>query len=134
VTGPVNLLVDTHIWLWRLLEPERLSEDVEALIAERTNSVHLSPVSVWEALVLARKGRIVLRPDPLTWVREALRVSRATMVPLTHDIAMRSEDLAGFGSQDPVDRFLVATAIVEGLTLVTGDAAMLAYDGVQTAS
>lgn len=130
----MNLLVDTHIWLWRLLEPERLSENVETLIAGRTNSVHLSPVSVWESLVLARKGRIVLRPDSLTWVREALRASHATMVPLTHDIAMRSEDLAGFGSQDPADRFLVATAIVEDLTLVTVDPIMLAYDGVQTAS
>lgn len=76
-----------------MLEPERLSENVETLIAERTNRVHLSPVSVWESLVLARKGRIVLRPDPLTWVREALQASQATMVPLTHDIAMRSEDL-----------------------------------------
>lgn len=130
----MNLLIDTHIWLWRLLEPERLSDQADKLIADRTNSVHLSPVSVWEALVLARKGRIVLRPDPQAWVRQALQASQTIMVPLTHEIAMRSEDLDGFGSQDPADRFLVATAVVEDLTIVTMDPAMIAYDGVETAS
>jgi PIN domain nuclease of toxin-antitoxin system len=130
----VTLLVDTHIWLWRLLEPGRLSARADGLLADPQNSVHLSPVSVWEALVLARKGRVLLRPDPLDWVRTALQVSHAVMVPLTHEIAMRSEDLPGFGSQDPADRFLVATALVEKLTIVTMDAVMLSYDPVESIS
>lgn len=130
----MNLLVDTHIWIWRLLEPERLSEAANRLLADPENSVHLSPVSVWETLVLARKGRIKLRPDPQAWVRQALQESQTVMAPLTHEIAMRSEALDGFGSSDPADRFLVATALVEDLTIVTVDAAMLAFDAVETAS
>lgn len=120
--------------MWRLLEPERLSSRADELLADTENSVHLSPVSVWEALLLARKGRVLLRPDPAAWVRTALQVSHAVMAPLTHEIAMQSENLPGFESQDPSDRFLVATALVDELTIVTMDAAMLAYDRVTTIS
>jgi PIN domain nuclease of toxin-antitoxin system len=130
----VNLLVDTHIWIWRLLEPERLSEAANRLLADPENSVYLSPVSVWETLVLARKGRIKLRPNPQAWLRQALQESQTIMTPLTHEIAMRSEALEGFGASDPADRFLVATALVEDLTIVTVDRAMLAFDAVETVS
>lgn len=130
----MNLLVDTHIWIWRLLEPERLSEAANRLLADPENSVYLSPVSVWETLVLARKGRIKLRPNPQAWLRQALQESQTIMTPLTHEIAMRSEALEGFGASDPADRFLVATALVEDLTIVTVDRAMLAFDAVETVS
>jgi PIN domain nuclease of toxin-antitoxin system len=54
----MRLLLDTHVWLWRFLEPERLSAVAERAVADRGNAVHLSPISAWETLVLARKGRI----------------------------------------------------------------------------
>lgn len=129
----MNLLVDTHVWIWRLLEPEHISPAADRLLADPENRVHLSPISVWETLLLARKGRIRLLPDPQAWVQRALQTSQTIMVPLTHDIAMRSERLEGFASQDPADRFLVATALVEDLTLVTADPAMIAFDEVSTA-
>lgn len=126
------LLLDTHTWIWRLLAPDRLSADAERAVADRENSVHLSPVTVWETMVLARKGRLSLRPSPAEWVLEALRRSTVAAVPLSHAIAMRSEQLDGFRSADPVDRFLVATALEHDLTLVTADRAMLTYAPVPT--
>jgi PIN domain nuclease of toxin-antitoxin system len=125
-------LLDTHVWLWRLLDPERMSAEAEAAVANRDSEVFLSPISTWEALVLARKGRLSLQPSPREWVLDALRRSAPTAAPLTHGIALRSEALAGFGSDDPVDRFLVATALEHELTLVTADRAMHGFAPVTT--
>jgi PIN domain nuclease of toxin-antitoxin system len=128
----LRLLLDTHAWLWRLLAPERVSSDAERAMGERRSELFLSPVSVWETLVLARKGRLRLSPTPAEWVLDALRRSAPKAVPLTHGIAMRSEALAGFDSDDPADRFLVATALEHDLALVTADTAMHAYEPVTT--
>jgi PIN domain nuclease of toxin-antitoxin system len=128
----MRLLLDTHTWIWRLLAPERLSENAERAIANRDSTVHLSPVSTWEALVLARKRRLSLAPSPTEWVLEALRRSALTALPLTHGIALRSERLEGFESEDPADRFLVATALEHDLVLVTADRTMQAFKAVHT--
>ncbi|MGI8631699.1 MAG: type II toxin-antitoxin system VapC family toxin [Solirubrobacterales bacterium] len=123
----MRLLLDTHVWLWRLLAPEKLTQVAEQAIAGADSEIHLSPISTWEALVLARKGRVELRPTPAEWVLAALRRTAAASVPLTHEIAMRAEALDGFGSHDPADRFLVAAALENDLTIVTADQAMHSY-------
>lgn len=128
----MRLLLDTHTWIWRLLAPERLSAPAESAVADPDNALFLSPISTWETLVLARKGKLALEPSPSAWVSEALRRSALTAAPLTHDIALRSEKLEGFGSQDPADRFLVATALEHRFTLVTRDPAMHDYVPVTT--
>lgn len=120
----MRLLLDTHVWIWRLLDPERLSEAAEKAIADRRSELFLSPISAWETMVLARKGRLSLAPSPAEWVLDALRRSAPKAMPLSHSIAMRSEALDGFASDDPADRFLVATALEHELTLVTADSAM----------
>jgi PIN domain nuclease of toxin-antitoxin system len=126
------VLLDTHIWLWRLLEPERLPTRTEEVLADTATEICLSPVSVWETLVLARKGRVALGPSPEEWVRTALRRSQPAMVPLTHDIAIRAESLDGFTSRDPADRFLVASALVEELTIASTDKAMAQFKPLAT--
>ncbi len=128
----MRLLLDTHVWLWRLLDPDRVSEPAERAIAAPGNELLLSPISTWETLVLARKQRIDLRPSASEWVLDALRRSAPTAAPLSHGIALRSEKLQGFASEDPADRFLVATALELDLTLVTADDAMHDFDPVTT--
>jgi len=128
----VRLLLDTHVWLWRLLEPARLARSAATILSDSASELYLSPISVWETLVLARKGRLELEPTPHLWVREALRRSSLKMAPLTHAIAIASEDLADFGSNDPADRFLVATALEHDASLVTADARMLEHGGIET--
>jgi PIN domain nuclease of toxin-antitoxin system len=128
----VKLLLDTHVWLWRLLEPELLSKEAEAAIATSESELFLSPISTWETLVLARNGRLALSPSPREWVLDALRRSAPTAAPLTHGVALRSETLEGFTSQDPADRFIAATALELDLTLVTVDSAMQEFDLLPT--
>lgn len=128
----MKLLLDTHVWLWRLLDPGRISSLAEEAIANPENELLLSPISTWETLALARKGRVELRPSPSEWVLDALRRSAPTVAALTHGIALRSESLDDFASEDPADRFLVATALELDLVLVTADGAMHEFESLET--
>lgn len=120
----MTLLLDTHIWLWSLLDPERLCGRARNELIDPANTLAVSPVSVWETLVLAEKGRVLLRPDPWSWIRTALTVRRVREVPVTFDIALASRTIR-VGHDDPADRFIAATAAVHELTLVTADASLL---------
>ena len=60
----MNLLLDTHIWLWSLLDPDRLSDRTRNELTDPANTLALSPVSVWEALVLAEKDACFSTPIP----------------------------------------------------------------------
>ena len=120
----MNLLLDTHIWLWSMLEPGRLSRRARRELTAPANTLTLSPVSVWEALVLADKGRVVLHPDPWSWIRTALTVRPMNETPVTFEVAFGSRSIR-LGHADPADRFIAATAMVHDLTLVTADAALL---------
>ena len=121
----MKLLLDTHIWLWALLDPERLSPAVRAALASGENELWLSPISVWEALLLAERGRVHVETAPGEWVERMVRALPRREAALTHDIAIASRQLT-LSHEDPADRFLAATAQVLGLTLVTADARLIA--------
>ncbi len=116
----MKLLLDTHIWLWSHLAPERLVRKVARALENPANELWLSPISTWEVLVLAARGRIELDPDPSRWIRQALAAAPTQEAPISHDIALAVED-TGLRHRDPADRMLVATARVLDLTLVTSD-------------
>jgi PIN domain nuclease of toxin-antitoxin system len=125
----VNLLLDTHIWLWALLEPDRLAPRVRAALTADDVRCWLSPLSIWEALLLIERGRLSVDQPPTEWVREALRRAPVEEAPLTVEVAIASRALT-VRHQDPVDRFLAATAQVFELTLVTADEHLLAPKGI----
>ena len=121
----MKLLLDTHIWLWSVLEPAHLSRRVARALASEANELWLSPISVWEATLLAERGRIsVAKDDAASWVQRALRAAPLREAPLTFDVAVESRRVP-LPHADPADRFLVASAIVHGLTLVTADKRLL---------
>ena len=120
----MKLLLDSHIFLWGLLEPQRLSERVAHELEDDANELWLSPITIWECLLLAARGRVELRPDPRTWLRDQLAQLRPTEAPINQEVAFRSRELK-LAHEDPADRFLVATAAIYELTLVTADARLL---------
>lgn len=121
----MKLLLDTHIWVWGLAAPERLSKRIAGALEDAENELWLSPVSVWEVLILVEKRRLVLPKDPVRWIRDSWRDFSLREAPLTVDVAIESRRIA-LDHQDPVDRFLAATARVHGLTLVTADERLVA--------
>ncbi len=116
----MRFLLDTHIWLWSLLEPEKLHQHIRDILEDSHNEFFLSPISVWETLVLAKKNRIQIDCVPEEWVVKALKKSPVQEVPLTHTIAMKSRAIV-LPHEDPADRFIAATAWEYGLTLITVD-------------
>jgi PIN domain nuclease of toxin-antitoxin system len=127
----VRLLLDTHIWLWGLRAPNRLSRRVLRALESHENELWLSPISIWETLMLAERGRLELDPDPVSWVRQQLMQLPFNEAPLTHQVAVESRRL-NLSHPDPADRFLAATALVYDLTLVTADERLLGATGFST--
>ena len=120
----MKLLLDTHIWLWTALAPERLSRSIRREIDNPANELWLSPISIWELLALHARRRVSLETPVEQWITETMKAIPTTEAPLTTEVALETHRIA-LPHRDPADRFLVATANVFGLTLVTNDAALL---------
>jgi PIN domain nuclease of toxin-antitoxin system len=116
----MKLLLDTHIWLWSVLEPKRLSRRVAKALADPRNEIWISPISTWEILTLCAKKRLVLELNPREWIAESMTRTSFREAPLTHEVVMEMEGVAT-AHKDPANRFLAATAKTFGLTLVTAD-------------
>ena len=116
----MKLLLDTHIWVWSVLQPERLSARVARHLTNPENEIWLSAVSIWELRLLHDKGRMRLMPDPITWINDNLSRLKIREAPLTFEVALAISSLK-LPHNDPADGFIAATAKVFGLTLVTAD-------------
>jgi PIN domain nuclease of toxin-antitoxin system len=130
-SASLRLLLDTHILLWSLLDPDRLSRRAAAALEDPRNELWISPLVIWEVLVLAEKRRIVLEPDAPAWIRNVLGTLPLAEAALTHEVAIQSR-LVDIPHRDPVDRFLAATALVYDLTLVTADRRLLRSRTIST--
>lgn len=116
----MKLLLDTHIWLWSLLEPAKLAPRVVGALGKENNELWLSPLSLWELLLLVEKKRVTLGQSVEEWIALALQTAPLQEAPLTFDVAFETGKIR-LPHRDPVDKFLLATARVFGLTLVTAD-------------
>jgi PIN domain nuclease of toxin-antitoxin system len=125
----MNLLLDTHIWIWNDLEPWKLASDINRALANPENQLWLSPVSIWEITVLLEKRRINLKQEFRGWADESIRDLQLQEAAITWEVAheMRYTLL---GHRDPADRFLVATAKVYDMTLVTADELLMKVPGL----
>jgi PIN domain nuclease of toxin-antitoxin system len=131
----LKLLLDTHVWVWSLEDPRRLRPKVASALSAASAELWLSPISLWEVAVLIQVGRIALKgfSGPREWIEEAKARAPMREAPLNGQIAIESRYVR-VSHDDPADRFLAATAMVLGLTLVTSDARLLAGKGFKTMS
>lgn len=114
----MRLLLDTHIWLWSLSAPQRLTLQVRRALGKPANELWLSPISTWEVVQLLEKKRIRIEGHFEAWLPQARSHLREAL--LSHDVAAAAADVR-LPHRDPGDLLLVATARVLNLTLVTAD-------------
>jgi PIN domain nuclease of toxin-antitoxin system len=126
------LLLDTHVIIWALTEPERLGSQTRRKIAQADAEIAVATISTLEIAQLAAKKRITLQDGTKAWIASAMRTLGCRVVELTNDIAVESYSLPGDFHRDPVDRVLVATARTLGIKLVTADQQVLGYGHVTT--
>ena len=125
------LLLDTNALLWALQDNPRLSPAVRDMISEAWSieSVAVSAVTFWEIAILAERQRVVLGCDAARWRADRLKAGLREL-SLHGSEAVRAAALGREGfHRDPADRFIVATAIIGGHTLLTTDREILAWQG-----
>lgn len=122
-----RFLLDTHVWLWLLSEPERIDDRVLTRLADRSNELFLSAASSWEIAIKFQLGKLALPAPPAVYVPDRMKTSGVTGLAVEHAHALRVASLPDH-HRDPFDRLLVAQADIAGLPLVTADPQLAAYD------
>jgi len=105
----LRLLLDTHVWIWSLISPERIGRRAFSALGSDESECFLSPVSVWELLVLIEKGRVEIDGEAQGWTREALERGPFREATLNHEVALESRRIK-LPHDDPADRPLVPHA------------------------
>ena len=123
----MTLLLDTQILLWAAGQPERLSAAARKLLNNPRNTLLFSAASLWEIAIKKTLGREDFQVDPRL-LRRALLDNGYAELSVTSQHAVGIDALPPL-HRDPFDRLLLAQALSEGITLVTGDAQLAQYPG-----
>ncbi len=123
----MNILLDTHAYLWATLEPDRLSEGARALILDPANRVHFSAVSAWEIAIKTRLGKLTVHGPLRKMVLDEPANLGYLPLPVTAEHAAGIVELPLYHN-DPFDRLLIAQARLEHLVVLTHDAAFAEYE------
>lgn len=123
----MRFLLDTHVWLWTLLSPQRISTDTRDFLADPCNDLLLSAASSWEIAIKYRLGKLPLPEPPARFIPPRLVRDGVEPLSVQHHHAQAVAELPEH-HKDPFDRLLVAQARIERLILVTADPKLAAYD------
>ena len=126
----LNLLLDTHVWIWSQERPERLGRRTAKLLLTPRHVNRVCTISTLEVARLLAAGHIALSMPLRDWVEQSLAALSAETVPVTHEVAAEAYSLPGRFHSDPADRVLVAAARLYSSTLLTADDRILGYRDV----
>jgi len=124
-------LLDTHALLWVLTEPARFPDRVRPVLATRSSDLYVSTASAWEIATKHRLGKLPQADAVVGGYERHLRRAEIKTVPISTEHALLGGGLEWI-NRDPFDRVIAATAMVEGLPIVTDDGAFLKLNGVRT--
>ena len=128
----MNLLLDTHVWLWAYTRNLKLGEQAKALLLNEGNARFISSASTLEIAHLVNLNQFVISCPVSKWFQESVRDLWLTLLEIDHPTALEAYALPGDFHPDPVDRLLAATARNHSLVLLTADEKILRYPHVQT--
>ncbi len=122
----MRLLLDTHTFLWAVLDDPRLSDQARALMLNADNEILVSPASYWEIAIKISLGKYTLNDDFEAFMQRQTIYSEFTPLPISlkHTAVVAT---LPFHHRDPFDRLLVAQAISEGVPIISTDRALDAY-------
>ena len=128
------IVLDTHVLVWWLAEPTRLSSRAHRAVARAAgaNAVVISTISLFEISTLLRRGRLRLQIDAERWVAALRSLPELVIEPISAEIAWLAGVFGGTVPGDPADRIITATAQVLGARLVSADEALRSAASVET--
>ena len=128
------IVLDTHVWVWWLSDPERLPDRARGVVMEAAGdrAIYISAISAWEIAMLVSRGRLTFTMDAQDWIAKSEALPFLHFVPVDNAIAVRSVRLAEPLHRDPADRIIIATAITMGVPVVSSDTKIGKYPHVKT--
>jgi PIN domain nuclease of toxin-antitoxin system len=123
----MRFLLDTQVWLWMHLQPERLRPEVRDQFVDPASTLLLSAASSWEIAIKYALGKLPLPEPPYDYVSSRMRRDTVDGLPVTHAHALHVASLPRHHA-DPFDRILIAQSQLEDVPLVTADRHMDSYD------
>jgi PIN domain nuclease of toxin-antitoxin system len=127
----VTILVDSHIYVWAKLNDPRLSTRAKSILRSDDHELFFSLASLWELSIKIRSGKLRTLTSSIAFVHDSLAQDGIHILPIRYDDLLAMEQLDNH-HKDPFDRILIAQAMANGLKLLTEDASIKRYAGVQT--
>ncbi|MCL4470046.1 MAG: type II toxin-antitoxin system VapC family toxin [Sulfuricella sp.] len=116
----MNLLLDSHVFLWLMNEPERVPDQVLTMCENAENTLYLSVASVWELQIKHALGKLTMRQPLKVILDEQQQSNSMEILPIKLTHLWRLADLPRIHN-DPFDRLLIAQAVVEDMHLISAD-------------
>ncbi len=123
----MKLLVDTQAWLWSFAQPELLTDTARAALEAEDNEIFVSAGTAWEIVIKNTIGKLPLPLPGPEYVRTRMAQAGHAALPIGMDHVLAVAELP-LHHRDPFDRLLIAQARVEGMTIVSADRQLSAYD------
>lgn len=123
----MKALLDTHVFIWWVMDDERLPFFVRDLLADEKNELYLSSASCWEMMIKAKIGRLMFPESPEKFIPDQMKLNKLAGLPVQIAHALHVYTLPEH-HKDPFDRMLIAQAQVERMPIITNDSLLAAYD------
>lgn len=119
----MNIIIDTHVFLWALSDPDRISDSKRSFLEDLSNSVYVSAVTIAELMIKSSLGKFEINFNPVTVAVE----SGFLLLDFSSKAALLLKDMP-FHHKDPFDRMLVAQSIAESYPIMTEDPKIALYN------
>ena len=123
----MNILIDTHIFLWYITADNRLKEEYIAFISDPDNDVYLSVASVWECVIKSQIGKLILPDKPSFYIPEKRKLHQILSLEIDEDVFVYLEELSAI-HKDPFDRIIISQALQHNMKLITEDNKIKKYN------
>lgn len=118
----MNIIIDTQIFLWALMDPSKLKDKKRSVLEDLSNTIYVSAVTVAELMIKASIGKLQIDFDPVEMARD----TGFALLSFSPEAAILLKDLP-FHHKDPFDRMLIAQSIADNYPIMTGDPKIAMY-------
>jgi PIN domain nuclease of toxin-antitoxin system len=123
----MKILIDTHIFLWYVINHQKLNESTKLIINDRENIIYISQASIWEIAIKNSLGKLNFNSPFREFIEEQIRVNDFNI--LTFNLCHFEEvTKLSFHHRDPFDRIIIAQSIIEKIPIISYDKMFKFYD------